>query len=229
VRYWDFRAADLKQQEAAGKPNAKQNSQLAARCAEELQARMQKRLEELETEKLISAMPPLVIGGAVVIPIGLLNKLTGKPEAFADAAAEAASRREIELAAMKAVMDIETSLGFVPRDVSAEKCGYDVESLIPENVREGFSPSPLRFIEVKGRAKGAATVTVSKNEILTAFNKPDDYILAIVEVDSASVKAVYLKRPFRERPDFAATSVNYDIEELTNGAEVVLKRDIEET
>ncbi|MEG3070482.1 MAG: DUF3883 domain-containing protein [Candidatus Syntrophopropionicum ammoniitolerans] len=30
----------------------------------------------------------------------------------------------------------------------------------------------LRFIEVKGRAKGATTVTVTKNEILTAFNKP---------------------------------------------------------
>ena len=41
----------------------------------------------------------------------------------------------------------------------------------------------LRMIEVKGRRKGATTVTVSKNEILTALNKPEEFILAIVEVD----------------------------------------------
>jgi hypothetical protein len=41
----------------------------------------------------------------------------------------------------------------------------------------------LRFIEVKGRAKGSKTVTVTKNEILTALNKQDDFILALVELD----------------------------------------------
>jgi superfamily II DNA or RNA helicase len=216
IQYWDFRAADLKQKESAGRTNAKQNSQMAARRAEELQARMQKRLAELETEKLVSAMPPVVVGGAIVIPRGLLNTLTRGPNA---SDSDAASRREVELAAMKAVMDIETSLGFIPRDVSGAKCGYDVESLIPADKR-GTEGGMLRFIEVKGRTKGADIVTVSKNEILTAFNKPDEYILAIVEVDGTNTKTVYLKRPFRERPDFAATSVSYSIAELINGAEI---------
>jgi hypothetical protein len=36
-------------------------------------------------------------------------------------------------------------------------------------------------------------VTVSKNEIPTAFNKPDEYILAIVEVDGGHTKTTYLK------------------------------------
>jgi hypothetical protein len=220
IRYWDFRSADLKMKEQSGKTNARQNSQMAARRAEELEARMQKRLAELETETLISATPPVVVGDALIIPRGLLNKLAGRVDPFA---ADATARREVELAAMKTVMDIETSLGFSPRDVSAEKCGYDVESLIPQELR-GKDGHTLRFIEVKGRAKGAATVTVSKNEILTAFNKPDEYILAIVEVDGASKKTVYLKRPFRERPDFAATSVNYNIEELSGAAEVLLER-----
>jgi hypothetical protein len=184
---------------------------------------MQKRLAELDTERLISATPPVIVGGAVVIPIGMVNKLTSRsPSAFA---ADARARREIELAAMKAVMDIETSLGYKPSDVSAAKCGYDVESLIPQEKR-GHS-APLRFIEVKGRVKGGDTVTVSKNEILTAFNKPDEYILAIVEVDGANTNTVYLKKPFRERPDFAATSVNYDVEELKRGSEVVLNQVIE--
>jgi SNF2 family DNA or RNA helicase len=220
IQYWDFRAAELKMKESAGKINAKQNSQMAQRRADELQSRMQKRLTELETEKLISAMPPVIVGGAIVIPRGLLNSLTGKAQSFA---ADAVARRTIELAAMKAVMDIETSLGFIPRDVSAAKVGYDVESAIPQEKR-GADGATLRFIEVKGRARGADTVTVSKNEILTAFNKPDEYILAIVEVDGAATKTVYLKKPFRERPDFAATSVNYDIVELVGGAQIELTR-----
>jgi hypothetical protein len=128
----------------------------------------------------------------------------------------------VELAAMKAVMDIESSLGYEPIDVSAAKYGYDVESRTPEETRGDLSR--LRFIEVKGRAKGADTVTVSKNEILTAFNKLHDYILAIVEVDGANTRTIYLKKPFSERPDFAATSITYDIVELMNRSEVILKR-----
>jgi hypothetical protein len=192
---------------------------MASRRAEELEARMQKRLAELDIEKQISAVPPVVVGGALVIPCGLLNKLMNKPDTFS---ADATARREIELIAMNAVMDIETSLGNIPRDVSAAKVGYDVESKIPYEKR-GADGASLRFIEVKGRAKGASTVTVSKNEILTALNKPNEYILAIVEVDGEAIKVVYLKKPFKERPDFAATSVNYDIMELANGAQKVLE------
>ena len=220
IQYWDFRSAELKMKEAAGKTNAKQNSQVAARRAEELETRMQKRLSELEMEKLISAMPPVIVGGAIVIPRGLLIQLTGKPDIFA---ADAAARREVELAAMRAVMDIESSLGFIPHDVSAAKIGYDVESQIPQKMRDSDGTT-LRFIEVKGRVKGAGTVTVSKNEILTAFNKPDEYILAIVEVDGTLTKTVYLKKPFRERPDFAATSVNYVIKDLIGNSQIILQR-----
>lgn len=220
IQYWDFRSADLKMKEVAGKTNAKQNSQMAAHRAEDLEARMQKRLGELEKEKQISAMPPVIVGGAIVIPRRLLNRLMGSPDIFA---ADVMARREVELAAMQAVMDIERSLGFIPCDVSAAKVGYDVESQIPNKMR-GSDDSRLRFIEVKGRTKGANTVTVSKNEILTAFNKPDEYILAIVEIDSIATKTIYLKKPFRERPDFAATSINYDIIDLVSGSEIILER-----
>jgi len=220
IQYWDFRAAELKTKESAGKTNAKLNSQMAARRAEELEARMHKRLAELETEKLISATPPVVVGGAIVIPRGLIDKLLGRSDNFS---ADAAMRREIELVAMKTVMDIETSLGYIPRDVSAAKVGYDVESAIPPHLREPDGAT-LRFIEVKGRASGADTVTVSKNEILTALNKPDEYILAIVEVDGNKTHTYYLKRPFHKRPDFAATSVNYNIKELIDSSTVILRR-----
>jgi hypothetical protein len=220
IQYWDFRAGVLKEKESAGKVNAKLNSQIASRRAEDLEARMKKRIAELEAEKIISAMPPVIVGGAVVIPRGLLDKLLGRAGAFT---ADVLARREIERIAMKTVMEIEASLGYVPRDVSAVKIGYDVESFIPPELRRPDGAA-LRFIEVKGRTAGAETVTVSKNEILTALNKPDEYILAIVEVDGTQTKTWYLKQPFSVRPDFAATSVNYSIDELIDGATVVLRR-----
>ena len=71
------------------------------------------------------------------------------------------------------VMDIERSLGFDPTDREFERLGYDIES------RAGAGR--LRFIEVKGRVTGADTITVTKNEILTSLNKPEDFVLALVE------------------------------------------------
>ena len=223
IQYWDYRAADLKQKEAAGKVNARLNSQLAARRAEELEARMQKRLADLEAEKLISAMPPSVMGGALVIPAGILNRLTGAAPAETADTPDAVARKAVEQAAMRAVMEIEERLGFVPRDVSAEKCGYDIESRIPEDRREEFGGACLRFIEVKGRAKGADTVTVTKNEILTALNKPDDFFLALVEVDGEKTHSIYLRKPFRVSPDFAAKGVIYSLADLKAGAETILE------
>jgi type III restriction enzyme len=58
------------------------------------------------------------------------------------------------------------------------KLGYDIES----RVVEGPDKGRLRFIEVKGRVTQADTVTVTRNEILTSLNKPDDFILAMVRV-----------------------------------------------
>jgi hypothetical protein len=115
--------------------------------------------------------------------------------------------------AMTAVMEAERGLGFEPRDVSQDKCGYDVESRIP-------GKGLLRFIEVKGRAVGAKTVTVTKNEILTALNKPDEFILAVVEVDGDSAKPLYVRQPFQREPDFGVTSVNYDLDKLLERAGV---------
>ena len=170
IQYWDYRSIELQQKEAAGKVNAKLNSRLAARRAEELESRMQARLAEIEKERRISPMPPVISGGALIIPKGLLHRLMGtsEPSLFGQD-----DRQSIEYAAMNAVMQIETQLGYRPKDVSAAKCGYDVESFIPEDMRRRLEAYRLRFIEVKGRAKGATTVTVSKNEILTALNKQD--------------------------------------------------------
>ena len=61
---------------------------------------------------------------------------------------------------------------------------------------------------------------MTKNEILYSLNKPDDFILAIVEFhDDGSERVHYLRRPFHREPDFGAASVNYELAELLERAE----------
>jgi hypothetical protein len=99
--------------------------------------------------------------------------------------------------------------------VRTEKCGYDIESQVR-------GTGKLRFIEVKGRVVGADTVTLTKNEILTALNKPDEFILAIVEVDGDLARTPrYIIRPFTREPDFGVTSVTYALRELLARSEIV--------
>jgi hypothetical protein len=67
---------------------------------------------------------------------------------------------------------------------------------------------------VKGRVTNAQTITVTKNEILYSLNKPEDFILAIVEFRDDGHRVHYLRRPFQREPDFCVTSVNYNFAEL---------------
>jgi hypothetical protein len=210
IAYWDHRAEELRLQEQAGKPNARLNSQEARRRADELAARLRKRMEQLDLEAQISPLPPVVMGGFVVVPAGLLAKMRGEPVPVdgqtADTQAVAEKARAI-------VMEVERRLGYEPVDREREQLGYDIESRDPRTGR-------LRFIEVKGRVAGAETVTVTRNEILTSLNKPDDYILAIVEfLDGGEHRVHYVRRPFRREPDFGVTSVNYALAELLARAE----------
>jgi hypothetical protein len=165
---------------------------------------------ELELERQISPLPPVAIGGSLVVPMGLLDKLLPPSAQPSYAAADTVSveaRKQMELLAMQMVMEAEKQLGNEPRDVSTEKCGYDIES-------KDLAGGKLRFIEVKGRVAGAITVTVTRNEILTALNKPEDFILAIGQVEAGQQKLVYIRQPFLQEPDFAVESINYNLQEL---------------
>jgi len=209
ITYWDHRAAQLRDQEQAGKPNARLNSQEARRRADDLQARLEKRLSELDKEAQLSALPPVVLGGFLVVPIGLIAAISGKPVPRAtspiDTQASAARARAI-------VMEIEKKLGFEPVDREVEKLGYDV-------VSRDATKGRLRLLEEKGRVTDAPTVTVTKNEIMYSLNKPEDFVLAMVEfLTGDSHKVHYLRRPFRREPDFGVTSVNYDFKELVERA-----------
>jgi SNF2 family DNA or RNA helicase len=208
ITYWDHRAEQLKLQEQAGRPNARLNSAEARKRADALQARLEKRLEELRLERDLSALPPVILGGMLVVPQGLLALMTGRPASATSPDTQAAAAR-----ARAVVMEVERRLGFEPTDRETDRLGYDIESRIP-------GTGKLRFIEVKGRVTGAETVTVTKNEILYSLNKPEDFILAIVEfLDADRHRVHYLRQPFRREPDFGVTSVNYELAELLARAE----------
>ncbi len=205
ITYWDRRAEELKLMEQAGKPGSRLNSHEARRRADELHVRLERRMSELEDESRISALPPVVLGGAVVIPAGLLARITGQA---APAVITSADTQSVAARARAIVMEIERQLGFEPTDREFERLGYDIESRDPKTGR-------LRFLEVKGRVSGAATITVTRNEILTSLNQPDDFILALVEFrEDGTHRVGYLRRPFQRKPDFGVTSVNYDFAAL---------------
>ena len=210
ITYWDHRAEELRLQEQAGKVNARLNSQEARRRADELQGRLQKRIAQLDLEAQISARPPTALGGLVVVPIGLIARLTGQP--LPQTARRATDTQFSAARARGIIMEVERSLGFEPVDREFEKLGYDIESRDPSSGR-------LRFIEVKGRVSGE-DITVTRNEILYSLNKPEDFILAIAEwLPDGAHRVHYVRQPFGREPDFGVTSVDYGFASLVARAE----------
>ena len=211
INYWDSRAAELREQERAGK-KTRLNWQNADRRAEDLAERLKSRMQVIEQEKFISSQPPRVRGGMVVIPRGLL--LQNSPGHLVSGFSEdPEARRKIEMKAMGAVMDTERALGNQPEDVSAQKVGYDIASYDPDT-------DHMRFIEVKGRIDTADTVIITRQELITSLNKSDQFILAIVQVNSGFVhppRYVYGALDTRE-PPFDQNAIQFNIKKLLERA-----------
>ena len=145
----------------------------------------------------------MVVGGALVVPAALLRPKVAPAALPADADA----RARVEHLAMDAVMEAERRLGWQPRDVSAFKLGYDIESWRPDG--------GMRVIEVKGRAADAEEVVVTRNEILVALNRQDQFVLAVAQVRGDAVERLtYVRRPFGAPPDFGSSAVIYRVAAL---------------
>lgn len=206
IQYWSDRAIRLDMDVRAGKQPRLQPDN-ARRRAEELSARLKQRTNELQAMRHVASGTPNVIGGALIIPAGLLARRSGTPGSTADAAA----RARIERIAMQAVFDAEHALGHRTKDVSAEKFGWDITAYIDQP--EGLALE--RHIEVKGRAKGQDTITVTANEIRYGLNQKEKFVLAVVVVDGDEAESVhYVPMPFTQEPDWAETSKNLDLKAL---------------
>jgi len=217
INYWDSRAFELKEEERAGK-KTRLNWQNAQRRAEDLAERLKRRMDMLEQERFISSQPPRVRGGMVVIPRGLLaarqpatENAGTVPAGFAE---DPVARREIEIAAMNAVIAAEQALGNTPTDVSAQKVGYDISSYDPKI-------DHLRFIEVKGRIDGADTVMITRQEVITSLHEPAKFILAIVQVENGFAREPrYVRGALDTRePPFDQNAIQFSIKSLLERAE----------
>ena len=214
INYWDGRAAALREEEKAGK-KVSVNWKNAERRAEDLAERLKRRLQIIEQERFISAQPPRVRGGMVVVPNGLLRQRTPADGQASGFSQDAEARRKIEVAAIDAVMAVERELGNEPKSVEALKIGYDVESYDPKT-------GHMRFIEVKGRVDTADSVMITRQEVITSMHEPEKFILAIVQVADGKPNAPrYLRGALDTRePPFDQNAIQFHIKRLLERAEV---------
>jgi superfamily II DNA or RNA helicase len=214
IDFWSDRWLKLKEDQEAGK-DVRLNLENARRTVTDLEGRLDNRKKELLSMRHVTSATPVALGGALVIPAGLLRRLRGESPVEDGAAfsIDPAARARIEKLAMDAVRRAEEARGCRVVDVSRQKCDWDITSYPP--VRDGKQPD-ARHIEVKGRVTGASTVTITRNEMLYALNQADKFLLAIVLVDEddAIDGPHYLRNPFEAEPGWGVSSVNYDLKAL---------------
>ncbi|MEV4746323.1 helicase-related protein [Streptosporangium sp. NPDC049248] len=204
INYWDTRHADLLDAELTGK-TLKIRPETAARRARDLEARLRRRMEQLDRGELLQVRPPQVAGGALVVPQGLLDRLAGLRDD--PATAYARQTAEVERRAVDRVLDEERRLGRLPEEMAHNNPGYDIRSRTVDD--------HWVFIEVKGRIAGAKDFHVTRTEVLTGKNAGRSFRLALVSVhpDGPAYDEVrYLVDPFRDVDfgDFVATDLGGD-------------------
>ena len=225
IDYWSDRFIKLTEDKAAGK-DIGPNLDNVRRTVSDLESRLETRKKELLSMKHVTSATPIVLSGALVIPAGLLNRLrvahnpVASNQPPATFSIDPAARARIEKLAMDAVQRVEESRGCRVVDVSAQKCGWDITSYPPAEA--GKQPE-ARHIEVKGRVKGAPTITITRNEMLYALNQADKFLLAIVLVDEGDVVEgpYFMRNPFETEPGWGVSSVNYDLKALLERAQIL--------
>ena len=219
IEFWSDRWLKLKEDQEAGK-DVRLNVENARRTVTDLEGRLENRKKELQSMRHVVNGTPIVLGGALVVPAGLMRQVRGDEETSPNFSSDPIARSRIERIAMDAVRHTEESQGCHVVDVSADKCGWDLTSHPP--AIDHKQPDP-HHIEVKGRAKGAATITVTRNEILQSFNQGDKFVLAIVLVneDDSHEGPYYIRRPFDREPGWGVSSINYNMSDLLSKAEAM--------
>ncbi len=217
IEFWSDRWIKLKEDLEAGK-DVRLNVENARRTVTDLEGRLENRKKELQSMRHVVNGTPIVLGGSLVVPAGLMRRARGDEDSAPNVSADPIARSRIERIAMDAVRMREESEGCIVVDVSADKCGWDLTSHPP--VVNHKQPEP-RHIEVKGRVKGAATVTVTKNEVLYALNQGTKFVLALVFVneDDTYEGPYYVRKPFERELSWAESSSNFNILDLLKKAE----------
>ncbi len=207
IDFWDQKAVEAKQKELDGKTSQLTSGNHRAR-ADEFEARMSRRMKELDLEADLHNSPPTIVAAAFVVPIGLLGT-------YVTNAVDPAVRMETDRRAVAAVVAAEIALGRVPEVMAHNNPGYDISSVEPVT-------GTHYFIEVKGHLPQTTEIKVSAQQVQKAKTTPDQWRLAVASVpaDPDAEPAVrYLVEPFRDVTlHFAQTCVPLDVVALLRNA-----------
>jgi hypothetical protein len=178
----------------AARQEAGQDVSLAMQQAElrleDLDHRLTRRMDELDSEAEIAIADVLHLASAVVLP---------HPDG--EIARRMVSDPEIERIAMEEVIRYERSRGWDPEDVSAENRGFDIRSQLR-------ATGEVRFIEVKGRA-GRGEVALSSNEYATACRLGADYWLYVAFECGTRPELLLVQDPSRLNPEPVMSIAHY--------------------
>ncbi len=158
-------ASDTDAAVAAGR-RVRTSGDALRRRADELGARLDVRLERIEKQLRMNAVPPKVVSVALVLPTPV--QVHGAPSADPEA------RKAVERRGIDAVLAAEYSLERGPSEQASNNPGFDILSTRPGE--------PSVRIEVKARIAGADTFVITRTEVLLALNAAPDHRLALVSV-----------------------------------------------
>jgi Protein NO VEIN, C-terminal len=200
-------AAVASEKERAGdKP--KESAESLNRKAVELDARLRRRLAQLDQQALMSTKPPRIVTAALVLPVAIVEG-----DLPASAPIHAKETKEVERRGVDLVMATERALGRAPVEQSFNNKGFDILS--------SDAGGDTYRIEVKARLAGAADFFVTHNEVILGKNAAPRYRLALVKVDPQGPKhdeVCYVGDPFASTDlgDFDATGVRGDWNKMWN-------------
>lgn len=153
---------------------------------DDLNARLEKRLADLDKERECVIGDVVHIGRAWVLPHPERTTPVGRPMV---------SDPEIERIAVEWATAHETAQGRVVESVEKDNRGFDLISRLPHSEDRG-SFVDVRFIEVKGRAT-TGDVALTTNEFKTAQRLKADYWLYAVFDAATSPRLVRVQDPAR--------------------------------
>jgi len=153
---------------------------------EELNARRERRLAELDRECQCAIGDIQHVGCAWVLP---------HPERSSPGLAPMVRDDEIEKIAVQAAIAHEEAQGRRVESVEAQNRGFDLISRLP-HPEDPATAVDVRFIEVKGRA-GVGEVALTTNEYKTAERLKNDYWLYVVYNCGSTPELHVLRNPAR--------------------------------
>jgi len=208
INYWDTQVLALTDKQAQGQ-KLRRTPDWARNQVSMLEQRLTRRLDLLQQEEFVSPISPAVISAALVVPLGLVERLLG--ERTGPVSMYAKDTTEVDRRAIALTMRTERELGRNPIEKPHNNKGYDIASRQVEG--------PTIRIEVKGRIEGADVFTVTRSEILEAKNLGENHRLALVKVSPNGQEydeIRYVVRAFdgSAGDDFAMRSINFEWKEM---------------